>query len=57
LTLAALRNREKLAALVPAVEIMPFPKLAGQGDMPFHPGAVAALRSFGMDVPAKFVEG
>jgi TRAP transporter TAXI family solute receptor len=57
LTLAALRNREKLAALVPAVEIMPFPKQAGQGDMPFHPGAVAALRSFGMDVPARFIEG
>jgi TRAP transporter TAXI family solute receptor len=56
-TLAALRNREKLATLVPAVESVPLPKLLGQGYMSFHPGAVAALRSFGMDVPAKYVEG
>lgn len=57
LTLAALRNREKLAALVPAVESTPLPKMIGQGNMSFHPGAATALRSFGMDVPAKFIEG
>jgi len=56
LTLAALRNRDKLAALVPAVAATPLPKLLGQGNMSFHPGAVAALRSFGMDVPAKYIE-
>ena len=57
LTLAALRNREQLAALVPAVESTPLPKMIGQGNMSFHPGAATALRSFGMDVPARFIEG
>jgi TRAP transporter TAXI family solute receptor len=57
LTLAALRNREQLAALVPAVASTPLPEMIGQGNMSFHPGAATALRSFGMDVPAKFVAG
>jgi TRAP transporter TAXI family solute receptor len=57
LTLAALRNRDQLAALVPAVESTPLPKMIGQGNMFFHPGAATALRSFGMDVPARFVAG
>ena len=57
LTLAGLRNREKLAAFVPAVAYTPLPNLIGQGNMYFHPGAATALRSFGMDVPARFVEG
>jgi TRAP transporter TAXI family solute receptor len=57
LTLAALRNRQTLAALVPAVASTPLPEMIGQGKMSFHPGAATALRSFGMDVPAKFVEG
>ncbi len=57
LTLAALRNRQELAALVPAVEATPLPQLIGQGNMSFHPGAAVALRRFGMDVPAKFIEG
>jgi TRAP transporter TAXI family solute receptor len=57
LTLAALRNREQLAALIPAVEATPLPKMIGQGNMSFHPGAATALRSLGMDVPAKFVAG
>ena len=56
LTLAALRNREKLAKLVPAVAVTPLTKAPGQGNMSFHPGAVVALRKFGMDVPAKFIE-
>jgi TRAP transporter TAXI family solute receptor len=56
LTLAALRNRNKLAAAVPAVAATPMPMLIGNGDLPFHPGAAIALRSFGMDVPARFVE-
>ena len=56
LTMAAMRNRNKLAALVPAVAASPKPMLAGQGEMTFHPGAAIALRSLGMDVPAKFVE-
>ncbi len=55
LTVAALRNRNKLAALVPAVA-QPAGMTMQQGDITFHPGAAVALRSFGLDVPAKFVE-
>jgi TRAP-type uncharacterized transport system substrate-binding protein len=57
LTLAALRNRDKLAELVPAVACTPLPEMIGQGNMSFHPGAATALRSLGMEVPAKFVAG
>jgi TRAP transporter TAXI family solute receptor len=57
LTMAAMRNRNKLAALVPAVAASPKPMLGGQGAMTFHPGAAIALRSLGLNVPAKFVEG
>jgi uncharacterized protein len=56
LTMAAMRNRAKLARLVPAVATPSPPILTTQGVMPFHPGAAIALRSLGMDVPAKFVE-
>ena len=56
LTVAALRNRDKLAALVPAVAASPAPMVLGQGGMTFHPGAAIALRSLGMAVPAKFIE-
>lgn len=56
LTMAAMRNRERLAALVPAVASSPRPMLTGQGEMTFHPGAAIALRRLGLDVPARFVE-
>ncbi len=55
LTTTAMRNRNKLAALVPAVAQSAKMALP-QGEMSFHPGAALALRSFGLDVPAKFVE-
>jgi TRAP-type uncharacterized transport system substrate-binding protein len=54
-TLAALRNERALAAVVPGSGFS-----AGEvsgGGMMFHPGAVEALRGFGMDVPAGDVEG
>jgi TRAP transporter TAXI family solute receptor len=57
LTMAAMRNRDALAKLVPAVAAPPMPMLVAQGAMTFHPGAALALRSLGMDVPAKYVEG
>lgn len=57
LTLAALRNKAALAKVVPAaagaLQIRPIL----QGGIPFHPGAAEALRSFGVGVPAKSVEG
>jgi TRAP transporter TAXI family solute receptor len=55
LTLAALRNQRALAALVPSVAegLQTGPLL--QGGIMFHPGAVNALRRFGMDVPAEHV--
>jgi TRAP transporter TAXI family solute receptor len=56
ITTAAMRNRDRLAAVVPAVAAAPAPMLAGQGEMTFHPGAALALRQLGMDVPAKFIE-
>jgi len=56
LTLAGMRNRAKLAALVPAVASAPAQMLAGQSEMTFHPGAALALRQLGIDVPAKFIE-
>lgn len=56
LTLAAMRNRTQLAALVPAVASAPGPMLNFQGEMTFHPGAALALRRLGLDVPAKSVE-
>ena len=56
LTMAAMKNRERLAALVPALAAAPAPMLTGQGAMTFHPGAAIALRKLGMNVPAKFIE-
>jgi uncharacterized protein len=55
LTLAALRNQLALATLVPAAAEGPQIGPILQGGIMFHPGAVDALRSFGMDVPAKHV--
>lgn len=57
ITLAALRNRDTLAALVPNVGSSPGPADMLQGNIGLHPGAAAALRSFGLDVPARYVWG
>jgi len=57
LTLAALRHQQDLAALVPAAAQTPQMASILAGNIAFHPGAVPALRSFGLDVPAKDVEG
>jgi TRAP transporter TAXI family solute receptor len=56
-TLAAMRNRAVLAGLVPAAGMAVQPMLAAPGQMSFHPGAAMALRSLGLELPAKFVEG
>jgi hypothetical protein len=56
LTMAALRNQKALATLVPAAAQVPSTAPILQGNIMFHPGAVPALRRFGMDVPAKSVE-
>ncbi|MDE8347940.1 MAG: TAXI family TRAP transporter solute-binding subunit [Acidocella sp.] len=55
ITLAAMRNQASLERVVPAAHIFNEPGLVMPGQMPFHPGAAAALRSLGMAVPAKFV--
>jgi TRAP transporter TAXI family solute receptor len=57
LTLAAMRNQASLAAVVPAAATPPQAMLTAPERMTFHPGAATALRSLGLDVPAKFVEG
>lgn len=57
ITLAAMRNQAALARLVPAAATAPQPMLGAPGEMTFHPGAALALRSMGLDVPAKLVEG
>jgi TRAP transporter TAXI family solute receptor len=57
ITLAAMRNRAVLAGLVPAAATAPQQMLAAPGEMTFHPGAALALRSLGLEVPAKLVEG
>jgi TRAP transporter TAXI family solute receptor len=55
ITLAAMRNQASLERVVPAARMFNAPNMAAPGQMPFHPGAAAALRSLGMAVPAKFV--
>jgi TRAP transporter TAXI family solute receptor len=57
LTLAALRNRARLARIVPAASMPPQPLLEMVGQMTFHPGAATALRSAGLNVPAQLIEG
>jgi TRAP transporter TAXI family solute receptor len=57
ITLAAMRNRAALAGLVPAAGMALQPMLGAPGQMSFHPGAAMALRSLGLELPAKFVEG
>lgn len=56
ITLAAMRNRARLARVVPAAGMALQPMLAAPGEMSFHPGATMALRSLGMDVPARVAE-
>jgi TRAP transporter TAXI family solute receptor len=56
ITLAAMRNRALLASVVPAAGMALGPMLAAPGAMSFHPGAAMALRSLGMDVPARVAE-
>ncbi|HQT40088.1 MAG TPA: TAXI family TRAP transporter solute-binding subunit [Acidocella sp.] len=55
ITLAAMRNQTSLERVVPAAHIFNAPTIVTPGQMPFHPGAAAALRSLGMVVPAEFV--
>jgi len=56
LTLAAMRNRAALAALIPAAATSPAPLLAMPGHLTFHPGAALALRTLGLNVPQTLVE-
>jgi TRAP transporter TAXI family solute receptor len=51
LTLAALRNRKPLARIVPAAAGRPEIAPVVQAGIPFHPGAAAALRQVGLQVP------
>jgi TRAP transporter TAXI family solute receptor len=57
ITLAAMRNQAMLAGLVPAAATAPQQMLVAPGEMTFHPGAALALRSLGLAVPARLVEG
>jgi TRAP transporter TAXI family solute receptor len=57
LTLAALRNQPALAALVPAAGAAPDAGPIMRAGIPFHPGAAAALRSLGLDIPDEAVQG
>jgi len=54
-TVAALRHQADLARLVPAVGVAMATAPIWQSGVMFHPGAVAALQAFGMDVPAAYV--
>jgi TRAP transporter TAXI family solute receptor len=56
ITLAAMRNRARLARVVPAAAMAPQSMLAASGAMSFHPGAAMALRSLGMELPARVAE-
>ncbi|MDE8344928.1 MAG: TAXI family TRAP transporter solute-binding subunit [Acidocella sp.] len=57
ITLAALRNRDQLAGIVPGMGGSAGAQDMLRGDIGLHPGAAAALRSFGLDVPARYVWG
>jgi len=57
ITLAALRNRPILAAIVPAAGTTLTPATTLQSGITYHPGAAAALRSYGLDVPVSAVAG
>ena len=56
LTLAALRHRGNLAIAVPSAAQRPSLQPVIDAGLPFHPGAAAALRSLGYDLPARAVE-
>jgi TRAP transporter TAXI family solute receptor len=57
ITLAAINNRNVLANAVPAAQLFNQPVLIPPGQMPYHPGAAAALRQLGLDVPDQLVQG
>jgi TRAP transporter TAXI family solute receptor len=57
ITLAALRHRQMLAAIVPAAAAPSQLQQVLDAGLPFHPGAAAALRSLGYDLPESAVEG
>lgn len=57
ITLAAIHNRNVLADAVPAAKLFNQPSLVAPGHMQFHPGAATALRSLGLDVPERLVQG
>jgi TRAP transporter TAXI family solute receptor len=57
ITLAAINNRNALVDAVPAAQLFNQPVLIPPGQMPYHPGAATALRSLGLDVPDRLVEG
>ena len=56
ITLAALRHRDMLATIVPAAAAAPQLRPVIEAGLPFHPGAAAALRSLGYDLPDRAIE-
>ncbi len=56
-TLAALQNQPRLAALVPAAAETPEAGPIFKSGIPFHPGAVEAMREFGMHIPSGYAGG
>ena len=56
ITLSALRQRDMLATIVPAAGTRPHLQPVIEAGLPFHPGAAAALRSLGYDVPNRAIE-
>ncbi len=56
ITLTALRHRDMLASVVPAARPRPLLQPVIAAGLPFHPGAAAALRSVGYDLPGRAVE-
>ncbi|HEY1857046.1 TAXI family TRAP transporter solute-binding subunit [Acidocella sp.] len=56
ITLAALHHRQTLASIVPAVAAPSQLRQVLDTDLPFHPGAAAALRSLGYNVPDRAIE-
>lgn len=56
ITLAALRHHDMLATVVPAAATQPRLRPVIEAGLPFHPGAAAALRSLGYDIPNRAIE-
>jgi TRAP transporter TAXI family solute receptor len=57
ITRAAINHRGTLANAVPAAQLFNQPNLIPPGHMPFHQGAAMALRSLGMNIPDRMVQG